>query len=62
MKKGERWRRKRDKTLVIIDRVGRTSMDYVVQWNLTIYTTTAASFLRNYRLETSEEAASNRGV
>lgn len=56
--KGQCWRRKREPWLrVIVDRVGKNTMDFVVQWNLTIYMTTEASFRRNYRPETPEEAS-----
>lgn len=57
IKKGQHWRRKRDKLHVVVDRVGRTTMDIVTVWNLTVYTTTRECFLRNHRPETAEEEA-----
>lgn len=55
IKKGQHWRRKRDRLHVVVDRVGRTTMDIVTVWNLMVYTTTRECFLRNHRPETTEE-------
>jgi hypothetical protein len=60
LKKGGWFVRKRDKTVVYIDQVGRVNVRYVTMPLLLVYPISVANFCKNFRPATIEEIAPHK--